>query len=70
MTETFTERIARLERLRDLKPGDRVRVLQSGRTGVLIARRKPARDGWNVRWDEPVFGVEVGRVSTASIDRA
>jgi hypothetical protein len=69
MNETFTERIARLHRLADLQVGERVIVIQTGRTGTLVSRRQPARDGWNVRWDTPMFGVEVGRVPTANIDR-
>lgn len=67
--ETFTERLARLETLADLEPGEHVRVIQSGRTGVLVKRRQPTRDGWDVRWDEPMFGVEVGRASTVSLER-
>lgn len=68
-TETFSERLARLETLRDLRVGERVRVLGSGRTGTLVSRRSPKRDGWNVRWDEPLFGVEVGRVATSNLER-
>ena len=67
--EDFTQRLARLEGLRSLKVGDRVRVPISGRTGVLVSRRKPAQDGWNVQWDEPLYGVEVGRVATANLER-
>lgn len=69
MTERFTDRLARLESLRDLKPGERVRVVGSGRTGTLVSRREPSRDGWNVRWDEPLFGCEVGRVATSNLER-
>lgn len=68
--ETFSERHERLRALADLKPGDRVRVVLSGRTGTLVSRRMPRRDGWNVRWDQPMFGVEVGRVATANLERA
>ena len=68
-SETFSQRIERLGTLADLKVGDRVRVIGSGRTGTLERRRKPERDGWDVRWDEPMFGVEVGRVATANLER-
>jgi len=51
----------------DLRPGDRVEVVGSGRIGTLISRKKVARDGWLVRWDEPVFGVTEGRVSWSNL---
>jgi hypothetical protein len=54
---------------KNYKVGDRVRVTQTGRTGTIVSRRKPARDGWNVRWDNPMYGVEVGRVATLSLER-
>lgn len=69
MDETITQLIARLEGLASLQPGERVRVIRSDRTGVLVSRRKPARDGWNVRWDNPVFGCEVSRVATSNLER-
>jgi len=50
------------------KIGDRVRVEISGRTGTIVSRRRPERDGWNVRWDDPKFGVEVGRVATVNLE--
>lgn len=54
--------------LHDFRVGDRVRVPISGRTGVIVSRRRPSRDGWNVRWDEPVYGVTEGRVSTSNME--
>jgi dsDNA-specific endonuclease/ATPase MutS2 len=69
LKETFPERLARLETLRDLKVGDKVRVIQTGKTGTLVRRRTPKRDGWDVQWDEPVFGVTKGRVQTAMLER-
>lgn len=70
LEESFQERIARLQSLSTLRVGSRVRVIQTGRTGTLVRRRQPKRDGWDVRWDEPVFGVEVGRVATVNLERA
>jgi len=52
----------------DLRPGDRVRVVGTERTGVVVSRCKPRRDGWIVRWDEPLFGVEQGRVAWANLE--
>jgi hypothetical protein len=51
----------------DLRPGDRVQVTGSGRTGTIVRRCTHKRDGWLVRWDEPVFGVEEGRVAWANL---
>jgi hypothetical protein len=51
--------------LHDFRIGDRVRVLISGRTGTLVRR---LRHSWVVRWDEPVFGVAEGRISTVNIE--
>lgn len=69
MEETFTQRIARLKSLANLRAGERVIVPISGRTGTLVKRCAPAHDGWIVRWDEPVFGVEQGRVATVNLER-
>ena len=69
MSRSFTEHLAHLESLRDLKPGDRVRVTISGRTGTVERKDKNPHHGWHVRWDEPVFGVEVGIVRTANLER-
>ncbi len=66
---TFSEHIAHLEDIATLKPGDRVRVTISGRTGVVV-KRNYKRTGWLIRWDEPVFGVTEGRVVGANLERA
>jgi hypothetical protein len=66
---SFTEHLAHLESLVDLRPGERVVVEQSGRTGTLVRRCTPRRDGWIVRWDEPMFGVAEGRVATQNLAR-
>lgn len=64
----FLEHTERLEWLGEvLKEGDRVQVVHSGRVGQLVSRRRPARDGWNVEWDEPMFGVRVSRVATQNL---
>lgn len=52
----------------DLRPGDRVIVPLSGRTGVIARRCAHKRDGWVVTWDEPVFGVTEGRVAWANLE--
>lgn len=52
----------------DLHEGDRVRVPLSGRTGTIVKRCTPRRDGWIVRWDEPLFGVEQGRVAWSNLE--
>ena len=58
---SFSDHLARLERLGKLKPGAAVIVPQSGRTGVL--RDKGARNqGWLIEWDEPMFGVTESRI--------
>jgi hypothetical protein len=64
----FSDHLAHLESLKDLKVGDRIRVRISGRTGTIC---KPLRRhcGWMVEWDDPKFGVNQGRVSTANIER-
>lgn len=49
--------------LHDFRVGDRIIVPISGRTGTIDRRCKQPRDGWIVRWDEPVFGVTEGRVA-------
>ncbi len=68
MTETFTERVARMKRLgQTLKPGSRVIVPQTGRTGTIV-RRLAHHSGWLVRWDDPKFGVIEGRVATAHLE--
>jgi hypothetical protein len=65
---TFPEHLAHLEKMRNLKVGERVVVPGSGRTGVVVAG--PQRhNGWKVRWDEPMFGVTEGWVATANLDR-
>lgn len=57
----------------DLRPGDRVVVPISGRTGVIVRRTTHRRDGclvriaWIVKWDEPLFGVTEGRVAWANL---
>jgi hypothetical protein len=52
----------------DLRPGDRVRVTISGRTGVILRRCQQTRDGWIIEWDEPRFSVERGRVAWANLE--
>jgi hypothetical protein len=52
-----------------LEVGDRVVVPQSGRTGVIVRRCGVPRDGWIVRWDEPRFGCDEGRIATPNIER-
>lgn len=54
----------------DVRPGDRVRVSISGRTGTIVKRCAHKRDGWIVKWDEPVFGVTEGRVAWANLEPA
>lgn len=66
--ESFSEHVARLERLgRTLRVGSRVRVIISGRTGTIVGP-KIRHNGWLVEWDEPMFGVERGRVLDSQID--
>lgn len=65
----FTEHVAHLESLRDLTIGDRVVVEISGRTGTLARRCTNRRDGWIVKWDDPVFAVTEGRVATSNLAR-
>ena len=67
--ETFTQHLARLASLKSLRVGDRVVVTRSGRTGSLLRRCKPERDGWVVLWDAPVYGVTEGRVATTNLER-
>lgn len=57
---TFTEHLAHLESSRNWKPGDRVRVPGSGRTGILV-KHLGRHNGWMVEWDEPKFGVKWSR---------
>lgn len=58
------------------KAGDHVMVEGSGRTGTIERRSgrslpgRPARDGWIVRWDFPMFGVIEGRVATVNLVHA
>lgn len=52
----------------DFKPGDPVRVPISGRTGTIVKRCATRRDGWVVRWDEPLFGVTEGRVAWSNLE--
>lgn len=66
---SFTQHLAKLAAARDWRPGDHVKVTISGRTGTLVSRCKVARDGWIVKWDEPMFGVESGRVSIPNLER-
>ena len=65
---TFTEHVAHLESMRDLKPGERVWVPGSGRTGTTV-KKLGRHNGWLVRWDEPKFGVTEGRVQVALLER-
>lgn len=67
-TRTFTEHVAHLQSMADLKVGERVVVTGTGRTGTVVggARRHA---GVLVHWDEPMFGVEEGRVTLALLDR-
>jgi hypothetical protein len=39
----------------DFRIGDRVKVTMSGRTGEIISGPR-RHSGWEVRWDEPVYG--------------
>lgn len=52
----------------DLRPGDRVTVPRSGRTGVIVKRCAPKSDGWIVAWDEPMFGCERSRVAWPNLE--
>jgi hypothetical protein len=56
---SFTEHIAHIESTKSWKVGDRVIVPLSGRTGVL-GKRLGKHNGWVVKWDNPMFGVEQG----------
>lgn len=53
--------------------GDRVKVerfpgdTRTGATGTIIARAKPAHDGWVIRWDAPRFGVTTGKARTVNL---
>lgn len=51
----------------DFRDGDRVIVPRTGRTGSIVRRCTHKRDGWVVRWDNPVFGVEEGRVAWTNL---
>lgn len=51
----------------DVRVGDRIRMKRTGATGIILARRKPERDGWTVAWDNPVFGATQGRAIAAEI---
>lgn len=66
---TFQDDIQHLVDAKSWEPGDKVRVPVSGRTGTLHSRRTPRRDGWNVLWDEPLYGVERSRVATSNLER-
>lgn len=65
---TFTEDVAHLLAMADLKPGDRVRVTRSGRTGTLV-KRNVRHNGWRVRWDVPVFGATDSDVQPSMLER-
>lgn len=62
---TITETLAHLAASKAWRPGDRVVVAGSGRTGVL--RQTARRRGWKVAWDEPRFGVTEGWVHVPNL---
>jgi len=66
--QTITEHIARLESMRDLQIGERVRVRISGRTGTVVDGYQ-RHNGYMIEWDEPMFGVTRGRVNTHNLER-
>jgi hypothetical protein len=68
MGRTFTQHLAHLESMRDLRPGERVRVTISGKTGRIV-RRVPAARSWRVAWDAPVFGRTSSLVIAANLER-
>lgn len=65
---TFAEHVAHLESARSWNVGDRVVVPGSGRTGRLVGELQ-RHNGFLVEWDEPVFGVEQGRVAVSLLER-
>jgi hypothetical protein len=64
----FTQPFPGGPKLFHFKVGDRVRVTLSGRTGTVVEKCRFKNHGWMVKWDEPVFGVEKGRVTTANLE--
>jgi len=65
---TFSEHLAHLEKMADLKVGERVIVVGTGRTGTVS--RLPIRHaGPMIKWDEPMFGCTEGRVMVSLLER-
>lgn len=67
MARSFPEHIAHMESARSWKVGNRVRVTISGRTGTIVELHR-RHNGFMVKWDEPIFGVEQGRVTADKLE--
>jgi deoxycytidylate deaminase len=65
--ETITEMVARMQNA-NLEVGARIRVIGTGRTGTIEARGHK-HNGWKVRWDDVMFGVESGWVRSVHMER-
>lgn len=48
------------------KPGERVQVTISGRTGFVVKRLHP-HQGYRIQWDDPVLGVVTGTVRALNL---
>lgn len=64
----LTDHLDKLESVKDLKVGDRVRVTVSGWTGTIVGA-KICHSGWKVQWDAPRFGATESRVLPSQLEK-